>query len=214
MDVSSRSGPSATEGGFTSSRRTVVTSAWSRVSDTNRAGHRTRHGSSSSARSCSPTCRRSMWRASRAGRLSSAFCLTFGDASYSEWPKAEATARQLGVPLTEVRIGAAAIEDFLGLVEHADDPLADSSGMAVWVLAREVSRHCKVVLSGDGGDELRSQVFSPPANDIAVKWRASKPEGIAPPAPRRKSRTKKRAPEGARLSICPAGAGRTTSRDR
>jgi asparagine synthetase B (glutamine-hydrolysing) len=35
--------------------------------------------------------------AARRGRLSAAYCLTFGDASYSEWPKAEATARQLGV---------------------------------------------------------------------------------------------------------------------
>ena len=37
--------------------------------------------------------------AARSGRLSAAYCLTFADASYSEWPNAEATARQLGVPL-------------------------------------------------------------------------------------------------------------------
>jgi asparagine synthase (glutamine-hydrolysing) len=92
--------------------------------------------------------------AARAGRLSAAYCLTFGDTSYSEWPKAEATARHLGVPLVEVRIGPEALGDFLRLVEHADDPLADSSGMAVWTLARQVARETKVVLSGDGGDEL------------------------------------------------------------
>jgi asparagine synthase (glutamine-hydrolysing) len=92
--------------------------------------------------------------AARAGRLSAAYCLTFGDASYSEWPKAESTARQLGIPLVEVRLGPETLGDFLRLVEHADDPLADSSSMAVWTLAREVARHSKVVLSGDGGDEL------------------------------------------------------------
>jgi asparagine synthase (glutamine-hydrolysing) len=101
--------------------------------------------------------------AARAGRLSSAYCLTFGDVSYSEWPKAEATARQLGVPLSEVRIGPAALEDFLQLVEHADDPLADSSAMAVWTLARAVSREVKVVLSGDGGDELFGGYLTYPA---------------------------------------------------
>ena len=37
--------------------------------------------------------------AARSGRLHSAYCLTFAEASYSEWPKAERTARQLGVPL-------------------------------------------------------------------------------------------------------------------
>jgi len=92
--------------------------------------------------------------ASRSGKFAAAYCLTFGDRSYSEWPKAEATARQLGVPLVDVPLGPEALEDFLGLVDHADEPLADSSGLAVWTLAREVAKHAKVVLSGDGGDEL------------------------------------------------------------
>ena len=56
--------------------------------------------------------------------------------------------------VNEVRIGPEALDDFLRLVEHADDPLADSSGLAVWTLARAVAREVKVVLSGDGGDEL------------------------------------------------------------
>jgi asparagine synthase (glutamine-hydrolysing) len=101
--------------------------------------------------------------AAKAGRLSSAYCLTFADDSYSEWPKAEATARQLDVPLVEVRMDAAAPEDFLSLVEHADDPLADSSGLAVWTLARAVARQVKVVLSGDGGDELFGGYLTYPA---------------------------------------------------
>jgi asparagine synthase (glutamine-hydrolysing) len=92
--------------------------------------------------------------AARAGRLSAAYCLTFSEASYSEWHKAEQTARALGIPLIEVRLTTDAIEDFFNLVRHADDPLADSSALAVWTLTREVSRQTKVVLSGDGGDEL------------------------------------------------------------
>jgi asparagine synthase (glutamine-hydrolysing) len=101
--------------------------------------------------------------AARAGRLSAAYCLTFGDASYSEWPKAQATAQGLGIPLHEVRIGSDALSDFFRLVDHADDPLADSSGMAVWTLAREVARQTKVVLSGDGGDELFGGYITYPA---------------------------------------------------
>jgi asparagine synthase (glutamine-hydrolysing) len=92
--------------------------------------------------------------AARSGRLSAAYCLTFAEESYSEWPKAERTARQLGVPLVEVRLDAAAVRDFDKIVDHGDDPLADSSSLAVWTLSREVSRQNKVVLSGDGGDEL------------------------------------------------------------
>jgi asparagine synthase (glutamine-hydrolysing) len=92
--------------------------------------------------------------AARAGRLEAAYCLTFGDRAYNEWPKAAETARALGVPLVEVPLRSEALHDFLRIVEHADDPLADSSSLAVWALAREVGRQSKVVLSGDGGDEL------------------------------------------------------------
>jgi asparagine synthase (glutamine-hydrolysing) len=101
--------------------------------------------------------------AARAGRLSAAYCLTFGDDRFSEWPRAQVTASQLGVPLTEVRMGPSAIEDFLPLVAHADDPLADSSCLAVWTLARAVARDLKVVLSGDGGDELFGGYLTYPA---------------------------------------------------
>ncbi len=104
--------------------------------------------------------------ASRSGRLAAAYCLTFEDSNYSEWPKAQATARQLEIPLFDVRLGPHALEDFLQLVEHADDPLADSSAIAVWTLSREVSRRWKVVLSGDGGDELFGGYLTYPATLI------------------------------------------------
>ncbi|MGH9315478.1 MAG: asparagine synthase (glutamine-hydrolyzing) [Vicinamibacterales bacterium] len=92
--------------------------------------------------------------AARSEKLSTAYCLTFAEASYSEWPKAERTARQLGIPLVDVRLGPDALADFFPIVAHADDPLADSSALAVWTISRAASRQTKVVLSGDGGDEL------------------------------------------------------------
>ena len=92
--------------------------------------------------------------AARAGKLSTAYCLSFNEQNYSEWVRAKRTARHLGLRMVEVRLDSSAVSDFLSLVEHADDPLADSSALAVWTLAREVSRTSKVVLSGDGGDEL------------------------------------------------------------
>jgi asparagine synthase (glutamine-hydrolysing) len=92
--------------------------------------------------------------AARAGRLSAAYCLTFDEATYSEWAGAERTARALGLRLVEVRLTADEVRNFLALVAHGDDPLADSSALAVWTLSRAVAREAKVVLSGDGGDEL------------------------------------------------------------
>jgi asparagine synthase (glutamine-hydrolysing) len=92
--------------------------------------------------------------ASRQGRLSRAYCLDFAEAGYSEWDKASFVAERLGVPLTRVRLDEQSVSHFLDVVEHADDPLADSSALAVWTIARDASRTNKVVLGGDGGDEL------------------------------------------------------------
>jgi asparagine synthase (glutamine-hydrolysing) len=90
----------------------------------------------------------------KSGRLSRAYCLSVAEESYSEWPLAQETARQLDIPITKVVLSPAALGDFLTIVEHADDPVADSSAVAVYTLAREAARHDKVVLGGDGGDEL------------------------------------------------------------
>lgn len=92
--------------------------------------------------------------ASEVGKLAHAFCLTFDESSYSEWDRASATARQLGIPLTRVSMDASAMARFGDVVAHGDDPLADSSSLAVFTLSSVAARHVKVVLSGDGGDEL------------------------------------------------------------
>ena len=94
------------------------------------------------------------YSAVRAGRLSRAYCLTVSEKSYTEWEGARATADRLGIPITPVVLDASALDHFLSIVEHADDPLADSSALAVDTLAREASKHNKVVIGGDGGDEL------------------------------------------------------------
>ena len=101
--------------------------------------------------------------AARSGNLARAYCLTFGETSYSEWPAAQETARHLNVPLEEVRLSPDALGDFLEIVRHADDPLGDSSALAVWTLSRRVARDLKVVLSGDGGDELFAGYLTYPA---------------------------------------------------
>jgi asparagine synthase (glutamine-hydrolysing) len=92
--------------------------------------------------------------AARQGRLARAYCLDFDEAGFSEWPRAERVARSLGIPLERVRFGPDSVRDFMRLVEHADDPLADSSALAVWTLSREAALTSKVVVGGDGGDEL------------------------------------------------------------
>jgi asparagine synthase (glutamine-hydrolysing) len=92
--------------------------------------------------------------AMRQGCLNQAFCLDFAEASHSEYGSAKHVADGLGLPLQRVELTAEALRQFLQLVEHADDPLADSSSLAVYTLCRQAARENKVVLGGDGGDEI------------------------------------------------------------
>ncbi len=107
--------------------------------------------------------------AARGGTVTRAFSLGFAEQSHNEVPAARQTAAQLGIPITEVTLTAAALGRFVDLVAHADDPLADSSALAVWTLAEETAKHVKVVLSGDGGDELFGGYLTYPA----TLWHAS-----------------------------------------
>jgi asparagine synthase (glutamine-hydrolysing) len=92
--------------------------------------------------------------AARQGSLTRAFCLDFPEPGHSEWPRARTVADRLGIALERVALEPGAAADFLAVVEHADDPLADSSALAVWTVSRAAARTHKVVLGGDGGDEL------------------------------------------------------------
>ena len=105
----------------------------------------------------------------KAGTIARAFSLGFEEQSHSEIAGARRTAAKLGVPITEVTLNASALESFTRLVAHADDPLADSSALAVWTLAAETAKHVKVVLAGDGGDELFGGYLTYPA----TLWHAS-----------------------------------------
>jgi asparagine synthase (glutamine-hydrolysing) len=90
----------------------------------------------------------------RQGALKAAFCLDIDAPTFSELANARWVAERLGLRLERVRLGAEVLEDFFAIVAHADDPLGDSSAVAVWQLARATAREFKVAVSGDGGDEL------------------------------------------------------------
>jgi asparagine synthetase B (glutamine-hydrolysing) len=58
------------------------------------------------------------------------------------------------------------VADFTEVVEHGDDPLADSSSLAVYTISRAAARTHKVVLGGDGGDELFGGYLTYPASRV------------------------------------------------
>jgi len=92
--------------------------------------------------------------AMRQGHLSCAYFLDFEEKSYSEFSAASEVAGRLGLPLKKVTLTPESLKNFFQLVEHADDPLADSSALPVWIISQLAAQGNKVVLGGDGGDEI------------------------------------------------------------
>ena len=45
-------------------------------------------------------------------------------------------------------------EIFYKLVKYYDEPMVDSSMIPTFLLSKEIRKHCKVALGGDGADEL------------------------------------------------------------
>ncbi|MCT4493014.1 asparagine synthase (glutamine-hydrolyzing) [Bosea minatitlanensis] len=83
------------------------------------------------------------------------FSIGFSEKGYDEAPYAREIARYLGTQHTELYAKA---EHALGMVEKLphwyDEPFADSSQLPTALVCELTRQHVKVVLSGDGGDEL------------------------------------------------------------
>jgi asparagine synthase (glutamine-hydrolysing) len=102
--------------------------------------------------------------AARQGKLNNAFCLDFEEASFSEYDKARLVSERLNIPLHRVVLKKEDLRFFMDIVDHADDPFADSSCLPYWVLSHYASQHNKVVLGGDGGDEIFGGYLTYPAS--------------------------------------------------
>ena len=116
--------------------------------------------------------------AMRQGHLSTAYLLDFDDPSYSERRAASTVASRLGLPLQRICLNSDALSHFLELVHHADDPLADSSALPVWLVSKLAAQGNKVVLGGDGGDELFGGYLTYRATRLHGRWLAPLPQRL------------------------------------
>lgn len=84
-----------------------------------------------------------------------AFTVAFGVKEYSEIENASGISEHLDIDHIKL---VADINDFLEnyekVIYHLDSPMADPSTVAIYLISREAARHVKVVLSGEGSDEL------------------------------------------------------------
>jgi asparagine synthase (glutamine-hydrolysing) len=82
------------------------------------------------------------------------FSAAFPGSKLDESEDAAATARALGLANERIVVPTTIRGDFEEIVATLDEPFADPSSFPTWYLARETEKRVKVVLGGDGGDEL------------------------------------------------------------
>jgi asparagine synthase (glutamine-hydrolysing) len=83
------------------------------------------------------------------------FSVGFGEDRYSELPYAAAVSRHFGTRHHEIVVRHRDLIDHLPrLVAFRDAPVSEPSDIPIYLLAREASRSVKMVLTGEGSDEI------------------------------------------------------------
>jgi asparagine synthase (glutamine-hydrolysing) len=84
-----------------------------------------------------------------------AFAVGYAETAYSELPWARQAAQAVGAQYREVSVG---MEEFFNilpsLVWHEDEPVNWPSSVSLYFVSRLAAQHVKVVLTGEGSDEL------------------------------------------------------------
>jgi asparagine synthase (glutamine-hydrolysing) len=82
------------------------------------------------------------------------FTIGFKEAAFNELPDARAVAQHIGSDHHELIVEADAVHLLQELVWYFDEPFGDSSSIPTYLVSKMAAGHVKMVLSGDGGDEL------------------------------------------------------------
>ncbi len=104
------------------------------------------------------------------------FTVGFASKGYNEIDIARDSAEKLSVENYALEITPEmAIKAMPDIVWHMDDPVADPAAIPNYFVAREARKHVKVVLSGEGSDELFGgyNIYREP---LALKWFDSVPQ--------------------------------------
>jgi asparagine synthase (glutamine-hydrolysing) len=93
--------------------------------------------------------------AQRAGSRMKAFSIGFENATFDESQYARLVAERLNVEHVTEKLRESDLLDVVDVaLDKLDEPMADPSLLPTFVLSRLAAKHVKVVVGGDGGDEL------------------------------------------------------------
>lgn len=84
------------------------------------------------------------------------FTVKMEDQEYDESAIAREVSKKVGTEHHEIELGNRAFnDDYLYLIlNHVGQPFSDTSAIPTFLITREIVKHVKVALSGDGGDEI------------------------------------------------------------
>jgi asparagine synthase (glutamine-hydrolysing) len=82
------------------------------------------------------------------------YSVGFSEDQFNELPFARMVAKKFDTEHTELIISAEQVANMNELIVEYGEPFADSSMLPTYLIAKEVAKTEKVVLGGDGGDEL------------------------------------------------------------
>jgi asparagine synthase (glutamine-hydrolysing) len=94
----------------------------------------------------------------------------FADGSYNELPYARTIAELCGTTHHEGMVTPDVASLFDRLIVHLDEPFADVSLFPTFLVSQMAQAHVKVVLTGDGGDELFGGYDAYEAQALATRW--------------------------------------------
>jgi asparagine synthase (glutamine-hydrolysing) len=82
------------------------------------------------------------------------FSVRINQLGFDESPYARLVAERFHTDHHEIEVDVRQLDEVPMLVRHFDEPFADASALPTYYVTQAASRHLKVCLSGDGGDEL------------------------------------------------------------
>lgn len=89
------------------------------------------------------------------GQRVQTFAVGFDVPGYSELPYAQLVANHFGTEHHELTVKGDDLSEYWPLLTwHRDEPVSEPSDLGVYLISQLARRHVKVVLSGEGGDEL------------------------------------------------------------
>lgn len=89
-----------------------------------------------------------------AGKKVKAFNVGFAESALDESSYARQVAKSMDLDLISLKLEDLSTENFSKSIYHGDQPLGDSAIIPTYLISKSIAQHVKVVLSGEGADEL------------------------------------------------------------